>query len=89
LGQVLTVVRQKWTKDRQAIRRACRNLYRHFDREYGGFGGALEFPNSCYSFWPALEVLNRLSEVVAAVCFTLEQMPGTGSMYQLGGGFHR
>ncbi|MGD8401158.1 MAG: thioredoxin domain-containing protein [Bacillota bacterium] len=120
-GQVLTAVHQKWTEDRQAIRRAgqevfrhlqgreprveadlpalpredrparaSRNLYRHFDREYGGFGGAPKFPNpTLLQFMAASGVLNRQPEVVTAVRFTLEQMARGGIYDQLGGGFHR
>jgi uncharacterized protein YyaL (SSP411 family) len=69
---------------------ASLDLYRHFDREYGGFGGAPKFPNApLLQLLLATGVLDRKLEVVAAVLFTLEQMARGGIYDQLGGGFHR
>jgi uncharacterized protein YyaL (SSP411 family) len=69
---------------------ASLSLYRHFDREYGGFGGAPKFPNSTLlQLLFVMGVLDRQSEVVEAALFTLEQMARGGIYDQLGGGFHR
>jgi uncharacterized protein YyaL (SSP411 family) len=71
------------------LREAARGLRRHFDPEWGGFGGAPKFPPAS-----TLEFLLRMhlrgdEEALPMAVKTLDAM-AAGGMYDLvGGGFHR
>jgi uncharacterized protein YyaL (SSP411 family) len=69
--------------------RARRGMAAHFDREWGGFGGAPKFPHAA-----SLEFLLRRGragdrEALAMASFSLRKMVEGGIFDQLGGGFCR
>ncbi|MGB2895142.1 MAG: thioredoxin domain-containing protein [Anaerolineales bacterium] len=74
----------------QILDRAAENLFRSFDWEHGGWGGAPKFPQSS-----AIENLlrrhNRHQDKLALemAVLTLERMARGGIYDQAGGGFHR
>jgi len=74
----------------QILDRAAENLFRSFDWEHGGWGGAPKFPQSS-----AIENLlrrhNRYQDKLALEMaeLTLERMARGGIYDQAGGGFHR
>lgn len=69
---------------------AVRSLERHFDKRWGGFGGAPKFPPSA-TLGFLLKYHRRAHNASARdmVMLTLERMAAGGLYDQLGGGFHR
>lgn len=74
---------------------ARRQLALHFDRDYGGFGGAPKFPHSTHMefllrYWAVTKDQGRPdSEALHMVTLTLESMIQGGIHDHLGGGFCR
>jgi hypothetical protein len=72
------------------VNAAVRALYRRFDSQYGGFGGAPKFPHPM-DLRVCLRHGKRTGSTSARemVCTTLDHMARGGIYDQLGGGFHR
>ncbi len=70
------------------IDRVLRDLERHFDRRWGGFGGAPKFPTAA-NLLLLLEVAAADASAGRMLSMTLDRMARGGIFDQLAGGFHR
>ncbi len=70
------------------IDRVLRDLERHFDRRWGGFGGAPKFPTAA-NLLLLLEVAESDASAGRMLSKTLDNMARGGIFDQLAGGFHR
>jgi uncharacterized protein len=68
--------------------RSVAALFRRYDREHGGFGGAPKFPTPSNLFL-LLEMAAERPEAGEMLAATLDQMARGGLYDQLAGGFHR